>query len=86
MSESADDEVPRLRPVPSKPVDPKLRVGLGGVTVRLGIRSRDYGTGTVVSLSANGALVFWDKPLTGTSTHLVEHDLSYLEAHCERLT
>lgn len=86
MSEPAENDVPLLRPVPARPVNPKLKVGLGGVKVRLGIWSRDYGTGTVVSLSANGAQVYWEQALAGTSTHLLEHQLSYLEEQCERLT
>lgn len=85
MSERSEDEdVVVLRPAPAEPVDPARMVGLGGVEVRLGVRSPDYGTGTVVSFSANGGFVYWDKPLAGTSTHLLEHDLSYLE-RLERL-
>lgn len=66
------------------PVDPAKVVGEGGVRKRLGVRSPDYGTGTVVGYSGNGVQIYWDEPLAGTSTHLLDHDLAYVE-RLERL-
>ncbi|WP_020385917.1 hypothetical protein [Kribbella catacumbae] len=66
------------------PVDPAKMVGPGGIVSRQGVRSPDYGTGTIVGLTANGVTIYWDQPLSGTRCHLLEHDRSYVE-RLERL-
>lgn len=48
------------------------------------VRSGDYGDGTVLAIMGNTILVWWDTPLTGTSTHQLGHDRAYVET-LERL-
>jgi hypothetical protein len=51
----------------------------------LRIRSRDYGTGTVVAILGIGIQIHWDKALLGSvNTHLLTHDKAYV-AKLERL-
>lgn len=56
------------------------------IEVRTGVRSPDYGTGTIVAdFGAMGVQVYWDKPLKGSKEqHLLLHDRSYVE-RLERL-
>lgn len=85
MSQPVDDDAPRgPRPKPAEPVDPSRMLGPDGVQERQGVRSPDYGEGTIVGLSANGVTIYWKAALEGTRTHLLEHDRSYVE-RLERL-
>ena len=42
------------------------------------VKSVDYGTGTVVNFTGSGVQVYWDKALSGTSVHILEHDRAYV--------
>lgn len=66
------------------PVDPSKMVGEHGVVHRAGVRSPDYGTGTIVAITGNGVQIYWDEALAGTSAHLLEHERWYVE-RLERL-
>jgi hypothetical protein len=53
-------------------------IALGEIDRGMRIRSRDYGTGTVVAIVATGVQVWWDEPLVGTAEHQMIHDKAYI--------
>lgn len=55
------------------------------IAAGLRVRSRDYGTGTVVVVLGIGIQIHWDTPILGTvNTHYLTHDKAYV-AKLERL-
>jgi hypothetical protein len=66
----------------SESVSPLRKVvGPDGIQVRQGVRSPDYGTGTIVAIyGAMGVQIYWDEPLVGSKEqHLLLHDRVYVE-------
>ena len=49
------------------------------IQVPMKVRSPEYGTGTVVANLGIGIQIYWDTALTGTTTHLLVHDYSFVE-------
>lgn len=78
-AEGGRDEVPRVRPMPAKPVDPSRMVGPDGIKPEVRVTSPDYGEGRILGLSALGVTVYWNTALKGTHTHVMEHDRSFVE-------
>jgi hypothetical protein len=73
-------------PLHSVPTEPDGHPGVfDDIQPGLRIKSRDYGTGTVVAVLGIGIQIHWDKVLMGSvNTHLLVHDKAYV-AKLERL-